>query len=208
MVQDLHKKRSGMSKRFALVLSLALAASALAMPAAAAIVPWTKVPVANLAPEGYQHQQVLQIDQDFHPNDDYEIALDAWIADADPNEIAGVRMWWLDKSTSNERSPFGKGVRKHIGITYEQQDDGDWQVKINQARKEYLFEVEIDGRGKIQAFADISEGGETIEHCRVKDSRLVARKVLGIPAGLKGLDVSCVDEDGGKHKGYVVQGKA
>jgi hypothetical protein len=187
---------------FALAL---LASATVALPAAAAIVPWTKVPAAQLAPKGYEHQQVLQIDQDFHPNDDYEIALDAWIAEQQPNEIAGVRMWWLDTSTSNERSPFGKGVRKHIDITYDQQDDGDWQVKINQGRKNYLFEVELDQRGKINAYADVVGGGQTIEHCRVIGSRLVARKILGIPAGLKGLDVKCVDQDGTKHKGYVLQ---
>jgi hypothetical protein len=190
------------------LLALALVGSAfVAAPAIGAIVPWTKVPVAKLAPKGYQHQQVLQIDQDFHPNDDYEIALDAWIADQQPSEIAGVRMWWLDKSTSNERSPFGKGVRKHIGITYEQQDDGDWQVKISQGRKDYLFDVEMNERGDILAYADVVTGGETVEHCRVDGSRLVARKILGIPAGLKGLDVSCVDESGAKHKGYVLQRK-
>lgn len=205
MVQDLHKESGGMRVRTSVLVFALVASATVALPAVAAIVPWTKVPVAQLAPKGYQHQQVLQIDQDFHPNDDYEIALDAWIADPEPNEIAGVRMWWIDKSTNNERSPFGKGVRKHIGITYDEQDDGDWQVKINQGRKDFVFDVEMNEKGDILAYADIAEGGETIEHCRVKGSRLVARKVLGIPTGLKGLEVSCVDEDGKKHKGYVVQ---
>jgi hypothetical protein len=205
MVQDLHKTLPGMRLRTPLLALALLASASFVAPAVAAIVPWTKVPAAQLAPKGYQHQQVLQIHQDFHPNDDYEIALDAWVADQKPNAIAGVRMWWLDTATSNERSPFGKGVRKHIGINYEEQDDGDWQVKITQGRKEYLFEVEMNERGAIQAYADVVSGSDTIEHCRVDDSRLVARKVLGIPAGLKGLDVSCVDGDGKKHKGYVVR---
>ncbi len=204
MVQDLHKTPSGMRLRPLLALAL-LGSGAFVAPAIAAIVPWTKVPAAQLAPKGYEHQQVLQIHQDFHPNDDYEIALDAWVAESQPNAIAGVRMWWLDTATSNERSPFGKGVRKHIGIAYDEQDDGDWQVKITQGRKEYMFEVEMNERGKIQAYADVVSGGATVEHCRVDDSRLVARKVLGIPAGLKGLDVSCVDDNGKKHKGYVVR---
>jgi hypothetical protein len=176
------------------------------LPVLASVVPWTNVPVAKLAPKGYEHQQVLQIDQDFHPNDKYEIALDAWISSKQPGAIAAVRMWWLDTGTKNERSPFGKGVRRHIDITYDQVDDDDWAVRIKQGRKAYVFDIELDPRGKIEAFADVATSSGTVEHCKVRRSRLVARKILGIPAGLKRLDVTCRDGNGNQHEGYVVQG--
>ena len=177
------------------------------LPVLASVVPWTNVPVAKLAPKGYEHQQVLRIDQDFHPNDDYEIALDAWISEKQPDAIAAVRMWWLDTGTKNERSPFGKGVRRHIDIKYDQVADDAWSVRIKQGRKEYRFDVHLGSRGKIQAFADVATTSGTVERCRVKKSRLVARKVLGLPAGLKRLDVTCRDQEGKNRKGHVVHRK-
>jgi hypothetical protein len=186
-----------------LLAALGTGLFAFAAPASASGIPYGRTPVASLAPAGFHHQQVLRIDQDFHPNDDYEIALDAWTKKSEPGSIAEVRMWWLDTATSDERSPFGKGVRRHIDIDYTEDDEGDWTVRIQQGRKIFQFEVELLDSGKIAAYADVESEGATYEHCRVQSSRLVARKILGIPAGLKALRVTCTDDDGNRHKGNV-----
>lgn len=194
-----------MVRVFSLVTSVAVATTVLASTAWASAVPSGRTPVAKLAPAGFEHHQVLRIDQDFHPNASYDIALDAWIDKRNPGAIAEVRMWWQDTSSSDERSPFGKGVRRHIDIDYAARGDGSWDVTITQGRKRYGFEVERTAGGNVEAYADVQAGRETIERCRVLRSRLVARKMLGLPVGLKHLAVTCTDADGKRHRGHVVR---
>jgi hypothetical protein len=181
-----------------------VALAAWSSPVAAAI-PSGRTPAAKLAPAGFEHQQVLRIDQDFHPNDHYDIALDAWVEHTRPDAIAEVRMWWTDRASDDERSPFGKGVRRHIDIGYTAHASDRWTVDITQGRKSFTFFVERIDSGTIAAFADVDVGGgELVEHCRVQSSRLVAKKILGLPAGLKRLDVTCVDDEGRQRRGHVV----
>ena len=59
-----------------LALSALVLAAAPAVVSAASVVPYTRMAAADLAPDGYAHHAVLRIDQDFHPNDDYEIAIE------------------------------------------------------------------------------------------------------------------------------------
>jgi len=183
----------------ALVLA---AASAPAVVSASSVVPYTRMAAADLAPDGYAHHKVLRIDQDFHPNDDYEIAIDAWVADGSPDALAAVRMWWMDTADADARSPFGKGVRRHIDIDYDQRDAG-WDIRIKQGRKKaYVFAVDLED-GKAVASADVRTKGGLVEDCQVTRSRLVAKKVLGIPTGLRRIDVACTDADGNEHRGSV-----
>lgn len=192
-----------MARVIPLVTAAFVATTLTVSTAFASAIPSGRTPVAKLAPAGFEHHQVLRIDQDFHPNDSYDIALDAWIDERKSDAIAEVRMWWQDTSSSDERSPFGKGVRRHIDISYAPQQDGSWDVTITQGRKRYGFEVERDGEGEVQAYADVVANGGTVEHCRVRRSRLVARKLLGLPVGLKHLAVTCVDAQGKTHRGHV-----
>lgn len=185
-----------------LALSALVLAAAPAVVSASSVVPYTRMAAADLSPEGYEHHPVLRIDQDFHPDEDYEIAIDAWVADADPDALAAVRMWWLDTSDADARSPFGKGVRRHIDIDYDQRDAG-WDIRIKQGRKAYVFAVDLED-GKAVASTAVREKGETIEDCKVSRSRLVAKKVVGIPTGLRRIDVTCTDADGNEHQGSVV----
>lgn len=185
-----------------LALSALVLATAPTVAAASSVVPYTRMAASELAPDGYDHHAVLRIDQDFHPNDDYEIAIDAWVSDASPDSLAAVRMWWLDTSDADARSPFGKGVRRHIDIDYDQTDDG-WDIRIKQGRKAYVFAVELED-GKAHASAKVRAKGQVIEDCKVERSRLVAKKILGIPTGLKRIDVTCSDAEGQRHRGSVL----
>lgn len=190
--------------RTTLIALFALAATPSLASASSSVVPYTRMAAADLAPAGFDHHAVLRIDQDFHPNEAYEISIDAWTADSSPDALAGVRMWWLDTSDADARSPFGKGVRRHIDIHYAETSATDWDIQITQGRKRYTFTVEIDESGSVAAFADVRAGGEAIKDCKVKRSRLVAKKVLGIAAGLKRLDVTCTDDEGKEHRGSVI----
>ncbi len=169
------------------------------------VVPRGRTPVAELAPPPLRHHQVLEIEQDFHPNDDYAIALDAWIGTNSPKELLEVRMWWMDTAKSNERSPFGKGVRRHIDIEYAKKAADAWTVTIVQGRKRFAFDVELLQDGGVAAFGEVvSPHGDTIDRCRITRASLVARKLVGLPVGLRGLDVSCTDDTGEARTGQLV----
>ncbi len=191
------------TRKTLLALSALVLAAAPAVVNASGVVPYHRMAAADLAPAGYEHHPVLRIDQDFHPNDKYEIAIDAWVSEGDPDSLAAVRMWWLDTSDANARSPFGKGVRRHIDIDYKERDAG-WDIRIKQGRKKaYVFAVDLED-GKTTATASVKTKEGVIDECELTGSRLVAKKVLGIPTGLKRIDVTCLDAEGAEHRGSVI----
>ena len=169
--------------------------------------PRRATPVDQLEPGDVAHTEVLRLDQDFHPNDDYEIAVDAWNDRSDPASLELVRMWWVDTAKADERSPFGRGVRRHIDIQYSHDRPDAWTIRIEQGGSVYAFEVELDsGSGKVQAFGDVvTEAGDRLSRCPIQRSRLVAKKFLGIPTGLDRLDVVCTDEGGQTHAGRLAR---
>jgi len=190
------------SKTLLALTALAATAVAPLQSSASSVVPYHRMAAADLAPQGYDHHAVLRIGQDFHPDDDYEISIDAWVQETKPDALAAVRMWWLDTSDADARSPFGRGVRRHIDIDYDQREAG-WDIRIKQGRKSYIFNVDLDD-GRAVATTTVRAHGEQVEDCRITRSRLVAKKVLGISTGLRRIDVTCTDEDGKQHRGSVV----
>jgi hypothetical protein len=167
-------------------------------------IPRRPTPVDQLEPDGLSHTQVLRIDQDFHPNDDYEIALDAWVDEAKPDELFEVRMWWMDTSKNDERSVFGKGVRRHIDLGYERLSPTAWSLSILAGSQRYVFDVELSDAGVVQAYADVEVAdGSVLQHVLVSRSTLVARKVLGLPVGLKRMDVEGEDSSGNPVSGHL-----
>lgn len=190
------------TRKTLLALSALVLAAAPAVVSASSVVPYHRMAAADLAPSGFSHLAVLRIDQDFHPNDKYEIAIDAWVSDGEPDSLAAVRMWWLDTSDANARSPFGKGVRRHIDIDYKERGSG-WDIRIKQGRKAYVFAVDLED-GKATATASVRTKTGVIDECELDGSRLVAKKILGVPTGLKRIDVTCTDAEGAKHRGSVV----
>ena len=190
------------TRKTLLAFSALVLAAAPAVVNASGVVPYHRMAADELAPSGYAHHPVLRIDQDFHPNEKYEIAIDAWVSEGSPDSLAAVRMWWLDTSDADARSPFGKGVRRHIDIDYKERGAG-WDIRIKQGRKAYVFAVDLED-GKPAATATVKTKAGVIDECALTGSRLVAKKVLGIPTGLKRIDVTCVDEEGTKHRGSVI----
>lgn len=170
-----------------------------------ASLPRSRTPVDRLAPSGYSHQEVLRIDQEgLHADAAYEIVLDGWMHGSQPAQVAEVRLWWANTAKRDERSPFGKGVTAHVDIEYEQHADGSWTVALGRGKKQWLFEVEPDRSGDLQAFADIEdEHGVKVQHCRATASRLVPSRFLGVISGIDRVEVDCVDVRGQSHTGSL-----
>ena len=159
----------------------------------------TRTPAAELSPGEVTHATVLKINTDMR-TDGYDIVIDAWV---DGDELAEVRMWWLNPARSNERSPFGRGVTRYVSIGYDRLGDDGWRVRMRAGKKQYAFVVERHDDGEIIPYADVDTSAGLVEHCRVTESALKAKKFLGLPTGLDKIKVACVDDDGDTHKGTL-----
>jgi hypothetical protein len=166
--------------------------------------PYSRTPAHDLEPDGLEHHEVLRIGRDFGDSD-FKVAVDSWVTTDAPDEIDEVRFWWVDGSKADERSPFGRKLRKYIGMDFVHNSPDDWTVKLRGDRKEFAFDVEIDDRtGAVAAYGDVkTKDGTVVEHCRATDGEFVARRFLGIPIGLKKLAVVCVDDQGTWHRGEL-----
>jgi hypothetical protein len=166
-------------------------------------VPWVETDVADLAPEGLVHQEVLRIDPDLG-KDHHDIVVDSWtLADA-PDALSEVRMWWLHSEKNDERSPFGKGVRRYIELDYVRKGPQRFGVVLRGERKEWGFDVVLQDDGKAVALADVTiPGGVVVSQCEASSAKLLVRRVMGIPMGLKGLEVTCRDGEGNEHRGTL-----
>ena len=169
---------------------------------AASLIP-KRVAAAQLSQGGLKHQEVLRIDPDaLGPSRDHDIVIDAW-TDNSKTEIEELRMWWLDKAKGNERSIFGKTVRKRMKVTYAKKSADKWLVSLKEGSRTYDFDVEIED-GKAKAYGTvITKDGKWIPHCEAKRSNVVPKRTLGIPTGLKRLAVTCVDANGDRHRGKL-----
>ncbi len=170
-------------------------------------IPWVETDVAGLSPEGLNHQEVLRIDPDFGKNH-HDIVVDSWTRSEDPGTLSEVRMWWLHSKKNNERSPFGKGVRRFVKLDYVRHDANSFAVVLRGDRREWSFDVVMGEDGQAVALADITTGdGRKVNDCQADSAKLLVRRVLGIPAGLKGLEVVCHDADGTTHRGNLPERK-
>lgn len=170
---------------------------------ASSMLPYSRTAASELSVRGLEHREVLRIGRDFGKRN-MKVVVDAWVPSAEPAAIDEVRFWWLDTDNADERSPFGRKLRKYIGIDFLPNEPGDWTVKLRGDRKEFAFEVEVDERGEVWAYGNVlTEQGDEVRHCRALDSRFVARRFLGIPVGIKRLEVRCVDEDGHTREGEL-----
>jgi hypothetical protein len=167
-------------------------------------IPNRRTPASELSPGRLRHTLVLSIDQDFHSNDDYRIALDAWVDPDHPEEIVEVRMWWMDTGKDDERSIFGRGVRRHIDIAYERTAPGSWVVDLVPGSDRYRFEIELDEDGTIEAHAEVEDAaGDTAHRCRAVAAALHARKLVGLPVGLDRIEIECAPEQGLVRRGRL-----
>ncbi|MCX4240242.1 hypothetical protein [Paraliomyxa miuraensis] len=170
-------------------------------------VPWVETDVAHLAPEGLLHQEVLRIDPDFGKGH-HDIVVDSWMPADAPQTLSEVRMWWLHSQENDERSPFGKGVRRFVDLEYERKDVRRFGVTLRGDRKEWSFDVVLRDGGRAVAIADVTTSdGSVIPQCEAESAKLLVRRVMGIPAGLRGLEVICHDAEGKQHRGTLPEHK-
>lgn len=170
-------------------------------------VPWVETDVADLSPDGLVHQEVLRIDPDFGKNH-HDIVVDSWTLTEQPDALSEVRMWWLHSKENNERSPFGKGVRRFVDLEYERKGAKRFGVTLRGERRGWSFDVVLGDDGQAVAVADVTtKDGTRVEQCQAKSAKLLVRRALGIPVGLKGLEVVCEDAAGNKHRGTLSEQK-
>jgi hypothetical protein len=168
-------------------------------------VPWVKTDVTDLAPEGLVHQEVLRIDPDFG-KDHNDIVVDSWTLAEQPDALSEVRMWWLHSKENDERSPFGKGVRRFVDLDYVRKGPRRFGVVLRGERKEWGFDVVLEESGRAVALADITTAaGEVVTQCEASAAKLLVRRVMGLPTGLRGLEVACRDAAGNDHVGTLTE---
>lgn len=168
-------------------------------------VPWVETDVAHLEPEGLLHQEVLRIDPDFG-KDHHDIVVDSWTLADEPDALSEVRMWWLHSKDHDERSPFGKGVRRFVDLDYVRKDARRFGVVLRGDRKEWSFDVVLGDDGKAVALADITTAdGIAVRQCEASSAKLLVRHLMGLPVGIKGLEITCRDADGNEHRGTLAE---
>jgi hypothetical protein len=152
-----------------------------------------------------ERREVLRIDQDFHPDDAYEIVVDAWVG---ADELIDVRMTWIDTANADRRSPFGRGVRRHLELDYVRHDSQSWTVRLGARGRTWAFAIERDPAGNVRALATVRTAGTIVERCRIQGGALHSTKVFGLPVGLRRILVSCTDAAGVEHDGELVESGA
>jgi hypothetical protein len=188
-------------------LVLMLLLGLLPAPTTAMRLPMQATPAAKLSTMDLQHHELLRMNRDFG-KEQYEIALDAWTSRTEAGRIDDVRFWWVKTDAADRRTPFSKKLRKYISFGSARGDDGDLKVWFAGDRKEFRFNVEVDSRNRPQVFVDLRlKDGTIVHHCRGTRGRLIARRFLGIPIGVKAMRLRCVDDQGNRHRGDVVYKK-
>ncbi len=161
-------------------------------------VPNTRTPVAELSPGDTEHATVLRIETDMR-SDGYDIVIDGWMKG---DSLAEIRMWWLNPSAGDERSPFGRGVTRYVDIGYDRLDDDGWRVRMRAGKKQFAFSIH-NGDDGVEAFADVDTSAGLVERCKVTKAKLKAKKMLGLPTGLDKIGVQCTDREGTVHNGTL-----
>ncbi len=168
----------------------------------------TRFPLKNSNPDelsdGHSRMRnVLTVTRDFGP-DPEDISIDSWVTRGADPKLEEVRIWFVRHDESERRHPFTKKVLKNLTVGYKRGGNDNWKVGFAGGRKQYLFDVELDDRGRPAIYSDVVVGKTTLKHCRVQRAHLVARRVLGVPTGVKHLRVACVDARGVRHRGRAV----
>lgn len=188
-----------------MITNLLVSSSLLFGLAIAPRVPWVETDVADLAPEGLVHQEVLRIEPDLG-KDHHDIVVDSWTLADQPDALSEVRMWWLHSEENDERSPFGKGVRRFVDLDYVRKGPRRFGVVLRGERKEWGFDVVLQDDGQAVALADVTtHDGTLVSQCEASSAKLLVRRVMGLPVGLRGLEVVCRDREGTEHVGTLTE---
>lgn len=167
--------------------------------AAAAGPPIGITAIAELDTAALLHTEVLQVRRDFG-SVGVNVALDAWTARDRSDRIDAVRMWWSDDV---DRYPFSAKMLERMAVEYRRVAPERWRVGVGGEGKRVSFDVTLH-EGKPAAFVDVEvQDGRVVRNCRAASARLHARRMLGIPIGLKVIEVTCTAPDGNVHRGSV-----
>lgn len=184
-----------------MVAALPLLFSA-SMTTAPGWLPHAPTPATNLSTQTLRHTEVLRIRRDFGDRH-WELALDGWTPRGQ-SRLADVRLWWAQTDRANRRSPIAKRWRKYFEMGVRQSSADHWDVQLRGDEKTFSFAVEADAAGKIHARTSVrTRGGEIVNNCRPVRGRLKARRFLGVPVGVKALELTCIDSAGKRRRGTV-----
>ncbi|GEM_PF-5968556 len=150
-----------------------------------------------------KHVEVLRVTRDFGANY-WHLVVDGWMP-AHGGELEEVRLWWANVKEHDKRFPFSRKELHYVSMSYERKAATAWNVTFAGDGKSFTFSVELDGNSNTaNAYADIfTDDSTVVEHCRVLRSRMIARRFIGIPVGLRGVRATCIDADGRRHRGMV-----
>jgi hypothetical protein len=161
--------------------------------------PFAETPADALSTRALRHHEALRIDRDFG-KPEFDLVVDAWSETA-RGDLADVRLWWVKTTANDRRSPLSTKAERYVDIDVRRDGPNSMHVSVRGGGREFAFDVEL-GKGGAHVFTDVvTKDGETVEHCRTTSSRLIARRVMGIPVGLGALQVTCIDDDGRKVRG-------
>lgn len=139
--------------------------------------------------------EVLRITRDFgKPH--FDLALDAF-ASAGEVGLRDVRLHWVNTSARDRRKPLGPITDRLVKVNLRRENDRAATVTVSGDSKEFAFALELRDDGVINVYvAALAEGGQAIPRCHVTGARLIARRILGVAAGLDHIAVECSDSDG------------
>jgi hypothetical protein len=184
------------------LLSFALA-STVAAPMLSPL-PEREIACDALSQGGLEHREVIRIDRDFG-KPEFDLVIDAWTTEQRPDALFDVRLWWVKTTAEDRRSPLSSRARKWVDIDNTEIADNHWRIRVRGDKKEFRFDVELADDGRSHAYVDVeTESGKRVKHCRLAEGELRSRKLLGLPIGIDGLYVTCVDGAGREHSGRAV----
>ncbi len=170
---------------------------------ALARLPMRDTPADQLTTAALRHTELLRIERDFG-KPSFAVVLDAWVPAADPTRLADVRLWWLKKHRANARGPFGTKSRRHFDLHTRKVSPTHWQLHMDAGAKRFTFDVRL-AAGRPVATATVAlPGGAVVADCRAEHGTLKARRVLGVPAGIEALELTCRAPGGRRVTGTVV----
>ena len=122
------------------------------------------------------HHELVRIEQPFHPNDDYAIVIDAWVASG---TLVDVRMGWVDTGAGDARSRFGKGVRRHVDVEHVQPEPRSWRISLvsGDVRRHLAITLDRDDRPAVWATID-AQGGACLLYTSLPSGPYAKREFL------------------------------
>ena len=139
--------------------------------------------------------EVVRITRDFgKPH--FDLALDAF-SSAGEVALRDVRLQWVNTSARDRRKPLGPITDRMVKVNLRRDNDRSATVTITGDSKEFAFALELRDDSVIDVYvAALADGGQAIPRCHVTRAHLIARRILGVAAGLDHIAVECADIDG------------